>query len=105
MGAQTPQAPTLLVLFLSRPVPVLAEAMTFVAGAAGMRFWPFLAVCAAGNALYALALAGNGAAWLPDAWVGPGLIIPLSLPVIGWLLWQWSTRRAKSPALPPAHRP
>jgi len=88
--------PTLLVLFISRPVPVLAEALTFTAGAEKMRFAPFIAVSSAGNAIYALALAGNGATLLPEALAGPGLILPMSLPVAAWLLWRWLERRNTS---------
>lgn len=88
-----PQAPTLLILFASRPVPVLAEAVTFAAGAGYMRLSHFLAVSAAGNGLYALALAGNGAALLPDALLGPGLVLPMALPVAAWLLWRWLSRK------------
>ena len=38
-------------------------------------------------------LAGNGAALLPDALAGPGLILPMALPVAAWLLWRWLARR------------
>ena len=62
-----PSTPTLLMLFISRPVPVLAEAVTFTAGAEKMRFTSFVTIAAAGNGVYALALAGNGAALLPEA--------------------------------------
>lgn len=89
-----PQTPTLLVLFISRPVPVLAEAVTFAAGAGRMQLLPLLTVCAIGNGLYAAVLAGNGAALLPDALLGPGLIIPMALPVCGWLLWRCLARRS-----------
>jgi membrane protein DedA with SNARE-associated domain len=90
-----PEAPTALVLFASRPVPVLAEAVTFTAGAGRMPLAHFLAVAAAGNALYAGALAGNGAALLPDALAGPGLVLPMLLPVVAWLVWR---RLARQPA-------
>lgn len=96
LDTQAPQIPTLLVLFVSRPVPVLAEAATLVAGAGRMRLWPFLGVCSAGNAVYALVLAGNGATLLPNALVGPGLVLPLSLPVLAWLIWRWLARRTRS---------
>lgn len=94
VGAPVPQEPTLLVLLISRPVPVLAEASTFVAGASKTPWWPFLVVCASGNALYALALTGNGAALLPTALAGPGLILPLALPVVAWLIWRGLARRS-----------
>jgi len=98
MGTEPPGTPTLLVLFISRPVPVLAEATTFVAGAGHMKLWPFLGVSSAGNAVYSVVLAANGATLLPDALVGPGLILPLLLPVIAWLVWRWVARRAKPTA-------
>jgi uncharacterized membrane protein YdjX (TVP38/TMEM64 family) len=88
-----PRTPTLVAFIASRPVPVLAEAVTFAAGAGGMRWSPFVAASVAANGVLAGVLAGNGAALLPDAMVGPGLILPMALPVIAWLAWQWRTRR------------
>ncbi len=76
----------------SRPVPVLAEAVAFTAGAEQIKIGPFLLATASGNALYTLILAGNGAALLPDAFAGPGLIIPMFLPVIAWLVWRQLTK-------------
>jgi uncharacterized membrane protein YdjX (TVP38/TMEM64 family) len=90
-----PQAPTLLVLFVSRPVPVLAEAVTIAAGAGKMRFAQFAFVCVISNGMLAGALAGNGAAYLPDDVTGPGLALPMLLPVIAWLIWQHMVRRQK----------
>ena len=90
---ELPEIPTLLVVFLSRPVPVLAEATAHAAGASAMPFAQFLGVCIAGNAIYAAVLAGNGAMLLPDAWLGPGLFIPMFLPVITWAIWRWTRRR------------
>lgn len=84
-----PQTPAILVLFFSRPVPVLAEAMTLTAGVAHTPFTDFLIATGLGNAVYAAALAGNGAALLPDALTGPGLILPMLLPVAAWLLWKY----------------
>lgn len=92
-----PRAPTLVILFLSRPVPVFAEAVTFTAGAERMPLRLFLPIAAAGNLVYALALAGNGAALLPGSLAGPGLILPLALPVAAWLLWRyWMVKKTKS---------
>ena len=93
VNAQMAEVPTLLVVFLSRPVPILAEATALAAGASTIPFWHFLLACAAGNAVYAGALAANGAALLPDALLGPGLFLPMLLPVIAWLIWQWSAKR------------
>jgi uncharacterized membrane protein YdjX (TVP38/TMEM64 family) len=86
--AALPAAPTLVAVFLSRPVPVLAEALAISAGAAGLGWRPFLIACGSGNALYAGALALNGAEWLPDRLLGPGLLLPMLLPVVGWLAWR-----------------
>ncbi len=94
-GERLPQAPTALALFLSRPVPVLAEAVTFTAGAERMPLGRFLAICAAGNLIYAGALAGNGAALIPDSALGIGLLVPMALPVLGWLVWRWVARRGQ----------
>ena len=87
------ETPTLLVVFLSRPVPVLAEAVAITSGAGAIQFSHFFVACAAGNVVYSAVLAGNGAALLPGALLGPGLVIPMALPVIAWLVWQWSVRR------------
>jgi uncharacterized membrane protein YdjX (TVP38/TMEM64 family) len=83
-----PAAPTLAALFLSRPVPVLAEALAIAAGAARLRWGQFLLACGAGNAVYAAALALNGAQLLPGDLLGPGLVLPMALPVAGWLIWR-----------------
>jgi membrane protein DedA with SNARE-associated domain len=97
LAVRLPETPSLAVLFLSRPVPVLAEAMTIPAGAARMNFAHFCMACGAGNALYAAALAGNGAALLPDALLGPGLVLPMLLPVVAWLAWRWLAHRQPLP--------
>lgn len=93
----TGETPSLLILFASRAVPVLAEAVTFTCGAQRLPWGPFLLTAAAGNLLYALVLTGNGAALLPDALLGPGLVIPMALPVIAWLGWRWLARRPRDP--------
>lgn len=96
LGAELPQTPTAIALILSRPVPVVAEAMTFAAGAGGLGWWPFLAASVAANGVFAGALAANGAALLPNALVGPGLVLPMALPVAGWLAWRWHRRRSSA---------
>lgn len=88
LGSGLPQTPTILILFISRPVPILAEAAAFTAGAGRMGLSTFLAVTITGNGIYACALAGNGAALLPDALIGPGLVLPMLLPVMAWLIWR-----------------
>jgi uncharacterized membrane protein YdjX (TVP38/TMEM64 family) len=95
-GATLPETPTLLAIFLSRPVPVLAEAACMTSGAARTPFSHFFIACAAGNVIYAAALAANGALLLPGAWTGPGLVIPMLLPVAGWLVWRRLESRRRS---------
>ncbi|MCK9607047.1 MAG: VTT domain-containing protein [Methylomonas sp.] len=87
-GEALPQSPTLLVLAVTRPIPVLAEAVTFTAGAGGVELMPFLFVSFFANGVFAAALAGNGAAFIPSDLFGVGLILPMLLPVAGWLIWQ-----------------
>lgn len=91
-----PVAPTLMAIFLSRPVPVLAEALALAAGAANLHWTQFLLACGLGNVVYALALALNGAALVPQSLLGPGLIVPMLLPVAGWLVWQHKHRSTSS---------
>jgi membrane protein DedA with SNARE-associated domain len=93
MKTQLPESPTLLILFLSRPVPVLAEAVTFTCGAARMNLAHFLIASIAGNGAYSFALSANGASLLPDSFMGPGLILPLLLPVLAWVVWRWLARK------------
>jgi len=83
-----PTAPTLVAVFLSRPVPVLAEAVAIAAGAARVSWPQFLLACGAGNAIYAGALVLNGAALVPGALLGPGLVLPMLLPAGAWLIWR-----------------
>lgn len=104
-GDRLPRAPTALALFLSRPVPVFAEAVTFTAGAERMPPGHFLVICASGNLIYAAALAAAGASLLPNGWAGPGLVLPMLLPVVAWILWlrfapggRADRRRRTSPA-------
>jgi membrane protein DedA with SNARE-associated domain len=92
-----PAAPTLALVFLSRPVPVLAEAVALAAGAARLRWPQFLLACGAGNLLYAGVLALNGSQVLPQAPTGVGLLLPMLLPVAGWLVWRRLRRNPSSP--------
>jgi uncharacterized membrane protein YdjX (TVP38/TMEM64 family) len=76
-----------LLVVLTRPVPLLAEAATLLAGATGMRFRDFLAAAALGNLAVALAwsIAGRlGQAADSLQWV---LVASLAVPVAAaWLL-------------------
>ena len=87
-----------IALLLSRPIPVFAEALSLAAGAQRMPLSAFLTSVAIGDAIYAGALAADGAALLPqDAW-GVGLILPMLLPVIGYLAWRKWVRTPKTRA-------
>jgi uncharacterized membrane protein YdjX (TVP38/TMEM64 family) len=76
-----------LLIVLTRPVPLLAEAATLLAGGTGMRFRDFLAAAALGNLAVALAwsIAGSlGAEADSLQWV---LVASLAVPVAAaWLL-------------------
>jgi membrane protein DedA with SNARE-associated domain len=87
-ASELPSAPTFALTFLSRPVPVLAEAVSIAAGVERVPFVRFALAGALGNACYAGALAADGDALLPQGLVGPGLIVPMLLPVLGFWLWR-----------------
>ena len=87
-ASELPSAPTFALTFVSRPVPVLAEAVSIAAGVERVSFLRFALAGALGNACYAGALAADGAALLPDGLVGPGLIVPMLVPVLGYWLWR-----------------
>jgi uncharacterized membrane protein YdjX (TVP38/TMEM64 family) len=88
-ASQLPSAPSLALVFLSRPVPVFAEAVTLAAGVERVPLLPFAAALGSGNAVYAVALAADGAALLPQGLGGPGLVLPMLLPVLAY----WAFRR------------
>lgn len=77
-----------IALLLSRPIPVFAEALALAAGAERMPLSAFVSSVAIGDAIYAAALAADGAALLPDGSWGVGLIFPMLLPVVGYLAWR-----------------
>ncbi len=81
-------APSAALVFLSRPIPVFAEATALAAGATRMPLRLFATASVLGNALYAVALAANGALLLPDGLAGPGLVLPMLVPVAGWLAFR-----------------
>jgi len=87
-ASELPEAPSLALAFLSRPVPVLAEAVSIAAGVERVPFVQFALAGALGNAIYAAAMAGDGAALLPQGLLGPGLILPMLLPVLAYLAWR-----------------
>jgi 3-dehydroquinate synthase len=77
-----------IALLLSRPIPVFAEALALTAGAERMPLSAFVVSVAIGDAIYAAALAADGAALLPEGTWGIGLLLPMLLPVVGYLAWR-----------------
>jgi uncharacterized membrane protein YdjX (TVP38/TMEM64 family) len=88
LSSELPAAPSVAVVLVSRPVPVLAEAVALAAGATRLPLPRYLIAGGLGNAAYALSMAGSGAALLPEGLAGPGLAPPLLVPVAAWLLWR-----------------
>lgn len=88
LATPLPPEPLSAVVFLSRPVPVIAEAVAMTAGATRMPPASFLLSCALGNAVYALALCTNATLWSAADWKGPALIFPMTLPVLAWFAWR-----------------
>jgi uncharacterized membrane protein YdjX (TVP38/TMEM64 family) len=95
-AAPTPSAPTassapsMLGIFLSRPVPVLAEALALSAGAARMPLRAFLLSAALGDAIYAAVLSAAGAHWLPAGAYTLALLVPmLFIAVLAWVARRW----------------
>ncbi len=89
-GIELPAWNTSALLFVTRPIPILAEAVAMAAGAGQVPFASFALAAALGNAVFALVLAASGAALLSDDWAGVGLAAPMALPVVGWwLLRRW----------------
>ncbi|HTV21119.1 MAG TPA: VTT domain-containing protein [Polyangiaceae bacterium] len=82
---RAPRAPSLLGIFLSRPVPMLAEALAVAAGATRMPLGHFLAAAALGDAIYAAVLAAAGARLLSTGAYLMALVVPMGLiAVAGW---------------------
>lgn len=87
-ASEVQEAPSLALVFLSRPVPVLAEAVAITAGVERLPVHHVLLSGACGNAVYAAVLNADGAALLPKAGLLPALALPLVLPVAAYALWK-----------------
>lgn len=98
MAPDVAEQPTLLILILSRPVPILAEAAAIGAGATRANFAHVAGACAAGNAVYTGILTATGASLVTTEVGGLGLIAPLLVPAIGWWLWRRSASRRSAAA-------
>ena len=80
-----------LALLISRPVPVVAEAVVFLAGAAGFPVGRFLLAIVPANAALATVWAGLGAA-SSHGNLTPALAGAIMLPALAWALWHWFRR-------------
>jgi 3-dehydroquinate synthase len=103
MSEVTGDAPASAVILLSRSVPVLAEAVSLAAGVARVPVARFALASVTGNGLYAAAMAGNGAALLPEGLAGPGLVLPMIVPVAAFLYWR--SRIARRVRMGPTRSP
>jgi membrane protein DedA with SNARE-associated domain len=83
-----PVAPLLAVVFVSRPVPVLAEAVVLSAGVARMNWSKFILACGSGNLIFGGVLALNGSQWVSGSLIAPGLLLPIFLPMAARLTWR-----------------
>jgi uncharacterized membrane protein YdjX (TVP38/TMEM64 family) len=93
------ESPTLMVLFVSRPVPILAEAATIAAGASRINPIHMIAVCAASNLFYTAILAASGAALLAENVNFLTLFAPLLVPAVAWMAWRkYQARKVPSQA-------
>ena len=85
-----------LTVLLTRPVPVLAEAVTLIAGSR-MSLPRFLIAACLGNAVYAAGLSAIGARWLAEGdfalFVGASLVVPGMLYLVGAQFVRRKSRR------------
>lgn len=84
-----PESPTLVVLFVSRPVPILAEAAVIAAGATRTDLLHTLIACALGNLIFTGILTASGSALLASNVNFIGVFLPLLIPAAGWMIWRW----------------
>lgn len=80
--------PAFLVLLLSRPVPILAEAIVIASGAARTNVLSTAVACALGNALYVAVMVAVGSALLAQQHTLAALVLVMIIPIVGWLLWR-----------------
>ncbi len=95
-GMELPAWHTGLVLFVTRPVPILAEVVAIAAGAGHVPFSTFVIASVAGNAVFAFVLAASGAALMSESWAGVGLAVPMALPVLGFLVLRRLRKREQA---------
>ncbi|KTE15054.1 TVP38/TMEM64 family protein [Sphingopyxis sp. H115] len=79
-------------LIVSRPVPILCEAIPIAAGLAGMALKTFVFAVALGNLGVALVFAAIGAAAIEHGSTGLAMLGAVGLPLVAWLAWQGAER-------------
>jgi len=92
---ELPERPTALALFLSRPVPIVAEAVSIAAGAGRTPLLHVAGASFAGNLIYTGLLCASGAALLGAELGAFSLVGAFALPALGWWLWHRVERHRK----------
>jgi 3-dehydroquinate synthase len=92
-GAWAARFGSALVLVL-RPVPVLAEASTFYAGASGVPFNRFLLACGVGNAVIAVVYASVGSLSAASGDLEPALMAGFLLPGLALLVVKYFAKQS-----------
>jgi uncharacterized membrane protein YdjX (TVP38/TMEM64 family) len=88
--ARAPSAPSMLGVFVSRPLPLLAETLAIAAGVTRMPLRQFLLAAVPGDIIYAAVLSAAGAEFLPMGSYVTALVVPMLLIVIaGWAARRW----------------
>lgn len=87
---ELPARPTILAVLLSRPVPIVAEAVVIAAGASRASLARVFAASLAGNTIYTGLLAASGAALISAELGLLPLLGALLVPALGWWVWQRS---------------
>lgn len=83
-ASSRPSSPSVLAVFLTRPVPVLAEALAVSAGALRMPLHHFVASALLGDVIYAAVLAAAGAKLLSEGAYLWALGVPMALMAAAW---------------------
>lgn len=85
-----------LAILLSRPIPVLMETVSVVAGLAAMKRSRFLAASIASTVPMCLVYAWAGSTSLATRDLIPALAAAVLVPAAGWLIWQRLHSRPRS---------
>jgi uncharacterized membrane protein YdjX (TVP38/TMEM64 family) len=94
----------ILAVILTRPLPIVMETMSLVAGVSGMTRWAFLAASIAGTLPIVVVYAYAGAVSREAGSIVPAAVILVAVTAAAWLWWSAAKRSAtkswatKSPA-------